>query len=319
MAIITEISRAEKLSMDSTEVTRVLRVDDWTARLVVANQLLGGVRLIGRRLVRVPPLRDPALRWAFCQSVDIAPVEEDHLVAGAGDNVLLKTGAYSGGAVLTCAYKNFDYTAQQGSAPETTEKNEVELATQTWEFSGQALTLPNRYLIWKDAATGGGSAGDDTLQMSEVAGTKQIPKFDVLLTRHFVLRKPTTAILTMLGTINKTAFKIGRDNYPAETLRFDSISMTQKLTDRGLKFFDTTMRFGVMGIWDKFKDDAGVETTGYVTWQRVFDPRKALWRKPVWFADNNRGIYQYDEDSRTQTILGQVKKGFILLFNPRAD
>lgn len=318
MAVITEESRTEKFTASSTEITRVLRVDDYSARLALAVSLLGTVRLVAGRLRRIPPARDPAVPFAFCQSVDIEPVEEDHLVAGSpSDNVLVRTGAYSGGARMTCTYKNFDYEAQEGSSTETSEKNEVELATMSWEFSGQALTLPNRYMVWKEAAAGGGT-GTDTLQTSEVSPVVQIPKFDILLTRHFVLNKPTKGILANLGRINKSEFRVGRDTYPAGCLRFDSCQITQKLTNRGLKFFDVTSRFGVMGVYTNYYDDAGAPQVGYVTWQRVFDPKKVAWRKPVFFNDPNRGIYEYDEDGQSQTIRGQTVAGFRLLFNPRA-
>jgi len=318
---LTDEERTESLTANSTTINRTFLCTPWRSRHEAALLLLGSVRLVGGRLVRILPARDPDLRFAFCQQVDIAPIEDDALEKRvAVPNPLIHAADYPGGARLTCTYKNYTYDEQDassGSGDSSDSQQEIEIATMSWEFSGQALTLPNRYLVWKDAANGG-PQGDDTLQLSEVSPVINIPKFDVLLTRHFVSRKPTRAILDNLGRINKSAFRVGRDVYEPGCLRFDSCQMSQRLTNKGLKYYDMTYRFGVMGVYDTFTKDDGTHELGYVTWNRIYDPKTCHFRKPVWFNDQSRGIYQYDEDGRVQVINGQDKTGFNLLFNPRA-
>jgi hypothetical protein len=317
---IREVSRKEKLTFSSTEVTRVIDVYPWSGRLVVARALLGSVTLIGRRLVRILPARDPHMPWAFCQDVSIEAIEDDYMIEpSSGAPPLTRSGDYSLLARLTCTYKNYDSEEQDQDqqSQSNDSQQEIEIASLAWDFSGQSLTLPNRFLIYEDDPAGG-AGGNETPLGSEVAATYSIPKFDVLLARHYVIQKPVNAILKTLGRVNTSTFRIGFDQYPAATLRFDSAQITQKLTSQGMKYFDVTYRFAVMPVWDRYMASFNnPQGPGFVGWNRVFDPRKAIWRPVVWNDNRGRGIYLLDEDV-TMTLGGRVVKGFNLLFHPRA-
>ena len=56
----------------------------------------------------------------------------------------------------------------------------------------------------------------------------------------------------------------------------------------------------------------------FVGWLRMFDPRKGYWRYVRTNTSPTRYLYDYDEDGPTQSIDGQQRSGFRILFNPAA-
>ena len=299
---LLDISREENVTPEGIEVTRVFHCTPYSARAAVYDTLIGGVRLRGGILSRVLPASDPYFPWCRVDSIQTSMLDEDYLVSPSPGVSPLRVGSpYNGPAVMTVHYKTPHYTAPE----------EIELVNQSWEFSAQNLTLPNERYGWKNDDPISPSNDDDPselLAFSGIAATKTIPRLEYAITRHLIPRKPINAIMKLLGRINKTTFTVGRDRYPPGTLRFDSASASQKVTNRGIKFFDVTYKFAVMPVFD-WIDEKKLKQ-GFVTWNRLFDPRKGFWRRVVLFKDPKRGIYLFDTD-----IKGLKSKGFRLLFD----
>jgi hypothetical protein len=319
---IKEESRSEMLSPAGVQTTRVFQVSPWAARGEAYADLLGGVRFIGGRLVRIPPLSDPAYLPARVSEIRTEPVEEDTLngdVYGNNYNPLLRHAPYRGPARLTVTYKTPDGSASDPLGPNdpqtidnaagsgSSEVQEIELATLGWDFSAQNLTLPNKYFQWA-----GGTDGGKLLQNQNVAATITIPRFEISLERKFVIRKPVVAICALLGKVNQESVRIGFDTYPAETVRFDSAQVRQAITNLGIKFFNITYKFTVMPVYDTIETGA----KAFVGWNRLFNPRTAQWTK-VHVVGDGAPIHRFDT-TVSQTLAGRVVSGYGLLFHPAA-
>lgn len=320
---IKECSRSEVLSPSGVQTTRTFLVEPYNARGECYADLLGGVRLLGGRLVRVPPLSDPAYLPARVSEIRCEPIEQDTLngaVFGNSYNPLLRNAPYSGPAELTVTYKTPDGSPGDPLGPNDAETidnaagkgagefQEIELATLAWDFSAQNLTLPNKFYQW----AGGADAGK-LLQNTNVGATKTIPRFELSLERKFIPKKPTQAIIQNLGKVNQAAIRVGFDLYPAETLRFDSAQVRQAITNVGLKFFNITYKFTCMPVFEKTEGGA----VAHVGWNRLFNPRTGRWTT-VQVAGDGTKIYPYDQ-TIIQTLAGRAVRGFNLLFHPMAS
>lgn len=319
---IKEEARSELLSPSGVQTTRVFLVNPWAARGEAYADLLGGVYLIGGRLVRVPPLSDPAYLPARVSEIRCEPIDDDTLngdVYGNNYNPLLRHAPYRSPARLTVTYKTPDGSAGDPLGPNdpgtidnaagngTSEAQEIELATLAWDFSAQNLTLPNKYYHWA-----GGSDAGRLLQNQNIAATKTIPRFEISLERKFLVRKPVTAICALLGKINQNPIRVGFDTYPAETVRFDSAQVRQAITNLGIKFFNVTYKFTVMPVFERVETGADA----FVGWNRLFNPRTGQWTL-VNTVGGGEKIYKYDQGI-TQTLAGRAVRGFNLLFHPMA-
>src|SRR5262249_37866638 len=161
-------------------------------------------KLIGGRLVRYPPMYEPAFRWARVSEIACDPLEEDFLKAPSpGSNPWLFSSPYNGPARLRVTYKTpargasqDDIDQSQGQGAE--EQQEIDLANEFWEFSAVNLTLPNSRYGWENK-TSTSLPPSELLQNSGIAATKTIPRIEFALERKMLLRKPINAILKMLG------------------------------------------------------------------------------------------------------------------------
>lgn len=319
---IKEESRSEVISPAGVQTTRVFQVSPYNARGECYADLVGGVRFVGGRLVRIPPLSDPAYLPARVNEIRCDPIEDDTLngdIYGNNYNPLVRHAPYRGPARLTVTYKTPDASATDPNGPNdpqtidnaagggTGEVQEIELATLAWDFSAQNLSVPNKYYQW-----GGGADGGKLLQNQNVAATITIPRIEISLERKFVIRKPLAAICALMGKINKDPLVIGFNSYPAETLRLDSAQVRQLITNLGIKFFNVTYKFTCMPKFDKIETGADA----FVGWNRLFNPRTGQWTK-VHVAGDGTPIHRLDQDI-TQTLRGRVVKGFKLLFHPMA-
>jgi hypothetical protein len=317
---ITEEARSEVLSPSGVTTTRIFQVTPYSARGQAYADLLGGVKRIGRRLVRTPPLSDPAYRPARVSEIRCEPIENDFLdgsVYGNNYNPLIRHAPYHGPARLTVTYKTPDSSAGDPLGPNDPatidslgkgagETQEIELATLAWDFSAQNLSLPNKYFKWA-----GGTDVDKLLQNQNVSATITIPRFEVSLERKFVIAKPTNAIVQLLGKINKAPVVIGFDTYPAETLRFDSAQVRQAITNEGVKFFNIVYKLTCMPVFDEI--ESGFDD--FVGWNRLYNPRTSQWTKVAVAGAPAKGIHRFDQDI-VQTLAGRQVKGFSLLFHP---
>lgn len=318
-----EVSVEEDFSQDAQIVTRVLNVDPWSSRAEFLADVGGGVRIVGNRIWRQLPARDPAYPWLRAKSVKFKPLGEDPGTLSDAVNHLRTRAVYTTAvAVVTYTQPDFetgDSTTGADQAeterPQQSEQEELDLATVGWDFSARALRLPNHQFVWSDAV---GGAADGLLVNSDTSVTKVMPGVQLVATRHLVPRKPLNAILGQLGRVNKVPVTIAGDTYPAESLRFDSAKATRKFTNRGAKFYELTYTWSCQPVYDRIALPPVATLFGYVGWNRLFDPRAGYWR---YVRDNTAQanlIYRYDEDGPTQSLNGRDTKGFALLFHPAA-
>lgn len=320
--LITEISRKATYSREAISITRVLDVEPYSEHGLVASALLGGVRFVGNRIVRTLPFRDPHISWAFCKSVEAEGLGKFVGSAGSNDYSILRV--WNNGydkARLTVTYETTEQTEDEmtnSEGPATTDQQENDLATVSYDISAQQLTLPTSRFQWADSPT-------ISTATSGAAGTKTLPKMDAIVTRNFVVNRPLNAITALVGTVNRYPFWVAGVTYAPEMLRFDGATMSQKITNQGAKFHEVQLKFAIQTIWDSFsiskedvKDD--VITTpsrtgyGFVGWNRLFRPDRGYWDRPVLNTDPTRQIYTYDD----AIVQGGVA-GFRLLFHPLAN
>jgi len=326
---ITEVSRKANYTRNGLTVTRVLDVYPYAAVGPLSYEMLGGPRYINGRIIRRLPERDPWLPQCFCESIDTEGMGKFHGAGKTENNAsyMLASLNYYELARLTVTYKTPEASTPQeqenASGDNSSEKSEIELASQSFDFSAQQLTLPMNHFECKYGYN------TNTALLANVNSTKVIPRIDYTLQRHYVARRPISAITSLLGRINKSSFNLGVAVWPAETLRFDGASVQQKITTDGFKFFDITYKFSIMPIYDKVAKtkevvDANNKTKittasqtelAFVGWNRIYRPDRAFWDKLQETKDTTRGIYLYDADV-AQSGAGS---GFNLLFNPRAS
>lgn len=328
MATVYEESRKVTKTAEGTTVVRRLRVEPYSEAADVADLLLGGTRFEAGELVRFPPLQDPHLLECWCQEVQIEGGGTFGTTSASGLNVIAARNNYDW-AWLTCTYRTMQDDpvplpgTASGSAPSgtvptpggtgpqnatnTDAQQEIEIATETFDFSAQQLTLPNVFFKW--------SGSSEALANTDTAITKTLTQMSYTLTRHFVVRLPFLSISKLLGRVNAAAFNKGKNTIAAETLRFDSANASRKVTNEGIKYFEITYKFEYRPIFDKIEDNS----TTFVGWNRVYRHNAATprWEKPVLSTDTNRGIYLLDSGI-TETIRGSTVTGFNLLFHPGA-
>lgn len=330
MAVLTnceikEVSRKATYSRDGLTVTRVLDVFPYAAAGPLAYEMLGGPRYINGRIIRRLPERDPWLPQCFVETIDSEGMGKFNGLTPQANNAtaMLSHQNYYDFARLTVTYKTPEKetpeekeAASEDAADET---SEIELASQSFDFSAQSLTLPLSQLKFKYGAPGG------TTMIQGVNGTKVMPRIDYALQRHEVARRPIVAITSLLGRINKNPFNLGVAIWPAETLRFEGANITQKLTSDGFKFYDINYKFCIQPVYDwcatttEVVNNAGKVTTPsskqmkFVGWNRIYRPDRGYWDYLNEVATPTRSVYLYDTDVYQGAITG-----FNLLFHPRA-
>ena len=303
------------MSRGGASVVRTFRVEPYIDGILLASKLLGGVKLIGGRIVRFLPARDPVLPWCYCDSVEIEGLGVFGSALPLGFTVLSAANGYENGAVLVATYKTQDTDQatidQTGGTPgaegdpsggqSTDAQSEIDVATETYDFSIQQLTLPNDRYKW--------SSDTKLLLNTNIGAVKGIPKIDYMLSRHLVPRLPKTAIRDMLGRVNRYAFTVAGDMWPKETLRFDGASVNRKITNEGAKYYEIGYKLAIQSTYDKI--ESGIRD--YVGWQRLFRPDTDRW-ETVTTAGGGKFLYEYDDDAPAQNGISGLK----LLFDPRS-
>lgn len=330
MATAVEISRKVNATRTGVSVTRVIDVEPYASWYSVCSTILGGVRLIGKALVRVPPYGDPIVPWAFADSVE---VEGLGAFVGASPSSLAATlkarNNFYQRARLTIQYKSMEATENEINDAKGDDGNdaqqEIELASQSLDFGATQLTLPNTNMRFRYS-----KAPNPAINPI----TKTIPTLKLVFVRHLVVTRPINAITSLVGKINYSSFRVGPTTWPAETVRFDGATCTQKITNQGIKFHEITYTFAIMPVFDRIaisKEDYNSDpktlttksqtTKAYVGWNRVFRADRNFWDRLVASSDDPayqfRQIFEYDKDVK-QTLRGGQVSGFALLFHPAA-
>lgn len=332
MAVVYDEGRTASITRTSVSVERVVRVTPYNEVPYVCDLILGGCRLIGGRLYRIPPSRDPQFPWCVAEAVEIEGVGAYTGTAASGLNNLAIRASYDQGCRLRITYKTPEAGQSTGDprdgdledppgAPSTptgnpvepTNQQEIDLASESYDWSYEYAALSGEKFGFSD---GIGQTPDRTISSSSVRVGKRIPKIDMVLTRHFVVRAPWTAIGYMIGTVNKTAFRRGRVTWPKETMRFDGLQTSRKFTSFGLKWWELTLKFQILILKDQVA--GGVAAKDHVGWLRMYDINSHLWRYVVGIPNQNKTLLEYDEDNYTENDSGIAGvAGFKALFHPR--
>jgi hypothetical protein len=305
--IISEISRKVKKTRTGVEIDRVLKVDPYADADAVCDVLLGVVVFKSGALSRTAPLFDPYYPYAACEHCSIEGIGAIGPFAGAGLGVLGAKNEYES-AKIAVHYRTNDHSDDQNLS-------EIELASESHDFGGQQLTLPNKLYAVPQS-----SGVPATMASQGMSAVKTFPRLDFQLTRHFVPRKPIQAALALMGRVNKRPITVGFDVYPPETLRFDGMNTKRAYTNAGVKFFEIQHKWAVQGTYDLIMEPAGsstllTTTTGYVGWNRIFNPQTGAWMRPTLIGGDKRPLYLFDDDYTQQVSGFGTVKGFDLLFN----
>ena len=312
---VQDMGRKIQITPEGVTVTRELRVTPYQDWVLVADLLLGGVKLIGGFLYRFPPAYDPAVPWCYCQDITVDGYEYFSGTQPNGFQALADYNIYANGAKLTAVYKTMAVEQLQennGSSPgqstgvEPQEQQEIDLCEEAWDFSAQVRAVPlDKYKFLGDTVT-----AQDKL----VAAQAMEPRVSYKLVRHFVPNIQQDAISRLCGKINEKPFVIRNRTWAPETVRFDGANVSRKVSSTGVKYFDITYQFvhnPSFGILD-----AG-PGTGYAGWNRAFNFKTGRYEKPILVGDGTSNLFQLDKVV-SQTIKGSPVLGFRLLFNPRA-
>jgi|LakMenEpi03Aug12_release.lakeMendotaPanAssembly.Ray.scaffolds.fasta_scaffold73410_2 hypothetical protein len=327
---ITEVSRRATYSRDGLTVTRVMDVTPYSAAAPLAYEMLGGPRVLNGRVYRRLPERDPWLKQCFCESIDSEGMGKFDGFNGEvfTPSVVLASKSKYDFARLTVTYKtpekNTPEEEEAASGENSSEQAEIELATQSWDFSSTSLTLPLSQFKTKYGIV------NTTAQQQGTNGIKVFPKIDYTLARTRLATRPIVAITSLVGRVNKNKFNLGVAIWPPETLRFEGANISQRVTMDGFKYFDINYKFTIMPIYDLVATTQETEVAGsgssapsvitpsakkmdFVGWNRVYIPARGCWDYLVEVADETRKIYRYD----TEYSQG-FATGFSCLFHPRA-
>ena len=318
MTIVYENSREIDFTRDATTVKRVLRVTPYVAGVALAQTMLGGFVRRGARLIFVPPAPDPVLPFCRVTGVKVSGFGAFGSVAPVGIAILGAKNGYDD-AILDVTYSTAEPVDEEDSADPN--KDETELFKQQWDFGSQNLTLPLSYFRYANSL-------DVNPMATNVNVFKTIPRIDYSLTRMFASNLPQTAMTRLMGTVNKFATRLSGVLWEPEMLRYDGANVTQKVTHRGFKFYETTHRFAINPIFDLCATTAEVvsvlnpntistpSTTEmkYVGWNRIFRTERGYWDTLTHFDDSEKRIYRYDTDAYTYRGVS----GFKALFSRKA-
>ena len=334
MATVYDEGRKVTYSREQTTVTRYLRVEPYSDVPYVADLMLGGVRIVGGYMVRIPPSRDPFLPFCYCTDIQETGLGAwTHASAPNGLFNLIRRPTYAHGAKLVATYKSLSTSMDpaiadleddppqpptqppNGQGIEPTAQQEIDLATNTMDFAAQSMSQDGHKLVFTTIQPDQGGV-PYKVAASAGAVSKTIPMVSIKLTRHFVARPPYNAIHDLIGTINKSAIRYRRRlTWPAQTLRFDGLSSEQRVTSFGIKMYSLSYAFAGFFLKDNIAP-AGVDRVG---WLRKFDWDNQQWDFVTAPQRAISNLYEFDEDVAAQTINGNPVRGYSLLFHPRAS
>ncbi len=307
---LDQISRVEEPSIDTFRVSSeyLLYPADPATRTEFYEDYLGGVRYINGVFVYVWPKRDAVFNWLYATSITVNPIAETDTLKDVSESL----AEYNSGKLkVTVVY-------------EPRVIDEVDLIRRERDYSVRHLTLPQSFMKWKEP-TGGETVGSNPLIANDgIAAVKPIPQTEFNFTRYFVESEPADAINSLTGRVNEKSMYIGRDFFRKETLRFNTAKTSQRITNRGVKYWEIVYNFSIATAYDKIVEwseiafDADPDEMTWVGWNRLYNPRLCKWQRVVDANDETRNLYQYDTDVPRQKIRGKEVEGFNLLFYPGA-
>jgi hypothetical protein len=310
VATVTEMKREATHTLGSTTVTRTFQVAPYAYVPTVLTALLGEIIVVGNRFIRTPPARDPIYRGCWCTDAKEVPFEVLNTPGNSTTNLAILSAAnYSNSAIITATYKTME---DQTGGPQSNEKDEKELAAESFDFGARNFTLPHQYY-----AVGIGS--DKVLLAQEgLQATKTIPTVEYQLTRHYVATVPTDAITQLAGRVNNDVFRVGSRTWAKEVLRFDGLHSQRKITTKSLPLWEMVYKWAMMTTYDKI-DDTGSDSpaVGHVGWNRIYRPKTGKWMRVRLATDDATSIYLPDSGI-SQNIGSRTVSGFDLLFAPGA-
>lgn len=344
MPTIKEMKRRVTGSLENETVERVLYIAPDTGEEATVYQyavdlmyrILGGSSPIGPQMVRRSPFFDPYLKGCYASEVEING-GLGYFKTGetpSAEKMLTKKSYYEG-IEFIIRYKSLEAEQDQGGGSPTQDQDEeIELATEQWDFGAQNLTQTDIAMMWSkhDSLT----PPQEPIANEEARPVKTIPKMDYTLTRNYVTNLPRTAISALLGKVNGTTWgkapKKGVDRtYAAETLRFDGATISRRITSKKVEYFKVAYKFAHNPIWEEIftagtvppdvaaKSGASI-AVGFVGWNRIWR-QKYNWWEYVYAATGSslasRKLYKYDT-TYDQPIKGVLVSGFNLLFHPAA-
>lgn len=315
-------SMSMNASFNQITVRRVFNITPGSAWLEAVKYLLGGFRIIGGKMIRVPGRADPELPQCFVESVD---------VEGLGT---FTTGTSASGSVhFTTAPA---YTRQRLTVTYTTYiPDDIDLLTESYDMSAQMLTVPNEWYGFLGTGTLGSSTVTPMKNIApEMGAQKIVPEIKYTLSRCASMTVPITAIRQLLGSVNKQALTLNivtgaslaaQDDstatidyakairtYPAETLRFDGAGISRRVSLYGAHFYSMDLHFSWQTKYDKIETGSKAS----VGWNRIYNPSTDRYERLAVAPSTDRQIHRYDEDAADdQTIKGKTVTGMRLLFD----
>ena len=294
-------------------------------------RILGGSSPIGPQMVRKSPFFDPYLKGCYASEVEING--EGYFKTGETPSLekMLTGKSYYEGVEFVIRYKTMEAEQDQGGGSPTQDHDEeIELATEQWDFGAQNLTQTGK-LLWAKSDNNGPL---EPIENEEAKPVKTIPKVDYTLTRNYVVNLPRAAISGLLGKVNGSVFgkapKKGIDrSYPIETLRFDGATISRRITSKKVEYFKVAYKFAHNPIYERIFNlgdatplavkDATL-SKGFVGWNRIWREAFGWWEhvySPSGPTLDERKLYKYDS-TYSQSIKGVAVSGFNLLFHPAA-
>lgn len=325
----TQISGSQKQGRGDLTINRKMLCTPYTGVVSLMSDLFGGYRRFGRKIILIPPLRHPLFPWTRCTDIQIAPFEKMGYIPNTITNgirglarIPVSVNPTTGGvgkAEVTAIYTLPTLPEDANDSPGDDADQQMDIASESWDFGSQRLTLLNEYFKWKFNGT--------PKRQKDFQVTKTLSETRVQLTRHKCLAIPVVTMGRLADTINRSSIRLVNSVIPPECCRFDGAAAGRKITTgQGLQFYEITYKFSLRLIYDYvINDEFGVFSNqkDYVGWNRIFNPEKGYWERlvnaPV-YAAGERGIYLYDEDIYPASTQPNAKpiKGLQYLFDPRA-
>ena len=329
--IDTKITGSQKSGKSDLTISRKMFCTPYTGVPTLMGDLLGGYKLVSGRVRVIPSLRHPLFPWTRCSDVSVEGHESFGYVPNvsiAGKAGLLRTpvpvipsgvtddwgNTGVGSAIVTATYTLPTLPEKEAGGGGDDADQQMDIASESWDFGGQRLTQLNEYLRW--VVSGRPKRKENFLV------TKTLTELRCQLVRHRVIRMPAITIGALQDTINKSQFRIVNTILPPETVRFEGASASRRITtSQGLQFYEVTYKFAIRLIVD-YTESSGATKT-YVGWNRIYNPEKGWWERMVNFpiySTGSRGIYLYDEDIYPASTQPNAKpiRGMQYLFDPRA-
>lgn len=309
---LQEIDETISGSGQDMTITRNLMIQPYSAVGEALSDALGGYRLIGGTIQQILPVRHPVFTWCRCTGFNAQkltqPYGQSPMVGGGVAALERVIEAKKAMLSLTYTMPSLAEGTLESNGAGDNPQQELELASEAWDFSGKELELNTDYYVF--------ASDNQPLKGKEKKIFITVPEVTLQLTRHKCFRVPFNTISTLMNSINLAPFQLGfnKPTFPSETVRFEGLSAARKLTTgQGLEFFEVSYKFAILPVYGPLFGD-----TDFVGWNRTYYPEKGYWDYYV-HASTGEKPYKYaDELLPLGTSGGVPTLGLGWLFDPRA-